>query len=93
MAIIIVSRVQDILDFEIFLVLFDVKCRGCERKTGFERCGSDEVKEGNMEDVMKMTHRGGKVELVSLQSDPLDNFVRTKALPIEFLRWTGGGDV
>jgi hypothetical protein len=43
------------------------------------------MKEGNVEDVMKMVHRGGKGELVSLQSDTFDHFVWTEALLIELL--------
>jgi hypothetical protein len=86
-------QIQDILNLEIFVVIFDVERRRCRRKTGFKRRGSDEVEEGNVENVMKMAHGGGKVELVSLQSDTFDNFVGANALPIELLRRPGGGDI
>jgi hypothetical protein len=91
--IIIAFRVQDILDFEIFLVVFDVKCRGRRRTTGFEGRGSNKIEEGDVEDVVQVAHRWGQGELVSLQSDTFYNFVGTKTLPIELLRGAGGGDI
>jgi hypothetical protein len=62
----VAMRVQDILDFVIFLIVFDVQRRRCGGKTRSEGRGSDEIEEGDVKNVVELAHRGRKGELVSL---------------------------
>jgi hypothetical protein len=91
---IITFGVQNILDFEILLVVFDVERGRCGRTTvGGERRRFDGIEEGNMENVVDVTHRGGQLELVGLETNPFSNLEWSEAFPIEFLGGTRSGDV
>ena len=55
---VVTFRVQDILDFEIFFVILDIQDGRCRRKSRGERRRSDGVEEGDVKDIMKVSHCG-----------------------------------
>jgi hypothetical protein len=65
-AIVIETGVQNILNFEIFLVIFDVQCGRGRRETRRERSRANGIEERNMVDIMDMSHSGRQGELVGL---------------------------
>ena len=85
--------VENALDFELLVVIDDLRWRGRSRATTGEWIRRREGELDNGEDGMEVTHGEGEFELVGSMTDTRSDFERPEASMGEFRGWSGGANV